>query len=263
MRAASTLVLLGTAAALLAACSGTPPQAKPTATGTKPAPSQEPRARLGGLAAAALDAKYTANYTYTPRSGTARTVSVSLGADGTWRVDIPGGALGGAANISMLGLKDGVYQCGAAPAPAPTGSATPGATAAPSTLPVTCAKLPSPLPAKYDPRIQHLFTDWLPPLTKPTSALSVSATQQLAGSTGACFSVESTSASVGAPVDPGVYCYSDSGTLTGARIGTGTLVLAGTPAPPPASVPAPGPLTGTNPMQLAAVGASATPTKKP
>ena len=55
----------------------------------------------------------------------------------------------------------------------------------------------------------------------------------LPGARGQCFSVQSNSAGLTSPVDPGVYCYDDNGTLTAAALPLGTLTLASAPAPGP------------------------------
>ena len=59
----------------------------------------------------------------------------------------------------------------------------------------------------------------------------MAAAQLLPGARGACYSVESNSAALAPPVDPGIYCYAADGTLTAARVGFGTLTLAGPVAP--------------------------------
>lgn len=91
-----------------------------------------------------------------------------------------------------------------------------------------------------DPLVQHIFTDWIDALVDRAAALSVASTT-LAGAAGSCFSVESNSAALAPPVDPGVYCYTDDGILSGARVGFGTLLLAGAVegAPPSVAIPAP------------------------
>ena len=68
--------------------------------------------------------------------------------------------------------------------------------------------------------------------------------QPLPGSTGNCFSVDSISASLKAPVDVGIYCYADDGMLTAARVAFGTLTLAGAAGPAPPTLDLPGPVTG-------------------
>ena len=50
----------------------------------------------------------------------------------------------------------------------------------------------------------------------------------LPGAQGTCFSVDSISASLPAPVDVGIYCYADNGLLTAARVGFGELTIAST-----------------------------------
>ncbi|MGY0231229.1 hypothetical protein [Longispora urticae] len=252
MRPVRALLALSVLTVPLSGCSDGPPPKQGDPAPTRSVAPQEPRAQLAGLVAAALDRRYVTSYTYTPKGGPARKIDVTLGVDGTWKIDIPNGALGNTANISVVGTKDGTFQCGVALVTAP---ATPG--------PATCVKLAAPVPAKYDVRIQHLFTDWLPPLTSRSAALSVAAAKFEAP--GSCFSVESTSASIAAPVDPGTYCFQADGVLTGARIGAGTLVQTGAVASPPVSVALPGPVSAGPPLQLAALppAPSPTPTKKP
>src|SRR5262249_17344764 len=73
------------------------------------------------------------------------------------------------------------------------------------------------------------------------TALSVAAVPLLPGAFGSCFSVESNSAALAPPVDPGVYCYRADGLLTAAKVSFGTLTLSGTvgAAPPPVTMPPP------------------------
>jgi hypothetical protein len=106
------------------------------------------------------------------------------------------------------------------------------------------------VPARFDPRVQHVFTDWLEVLTDRRAALAVSRARQLPGVRGACFSVESNSASLAAPLDVGIYCYATDGTLTGARLGFGTLVLTGTPAAAPPAVTLAGPTVDRTPLPM-------------
>jgi hypothetical protein len=75
----------------------TPPAATPSSApvaGTAAGAAVEPRADLARRVAAAKDRRFVAAYAWTG-SGAPRTVTVTLAADGTWRVDIPGGAEGG------------------------------------------------------------------------------------------------------------------------------------------------------------------------
>ena len=152
--------------------------------------------------------------------------------DGSWRVDVPGGALGGTADVSMAGTADGLFQC-----------ALPSAGHAES---ASCVRLgdrddaiprrlgpPGPAPAHRLAGRAHRPTRaaWRSP--RPTAP---------EGLTGTCYSVDSTSASLNAPLDVGIYCYDEDGTPTGVRTGSGTLRLAAAPGPAPATVQLAGPV---------------------
>jgi hypothetical protein len=115
-----------------------------------------------------------------------------------------------------------------------------------------CVRIAGKLPAKADPKIQYLITDWLKVLTDRQVALAVWAVQSLPGATGQCYSVESSAASLTLPVDAGIYCYETDGTLTAARLSFGTLTLAGAPGAAPPSVVMPGPVVPGQPLPLAA-----------
>jgi hypothetical protein len=149
-------------------------------------------------------------------------VTVAIATDGSWVVAVPESALSGAGNLAIYSASGVLYQC--------LLSATDGFDAG-------CAVL-APLTASVDPQVQHIFTDWIEPLTDRATALSVTA---VPGASGACFSVESTSAALAPPVDPGTYCYDPSGVLTAASVAFGSLTLNGpvTPAPPSVALPAP------------------------
>jgi hypothetical protein len=200
------------------------------------------RTQLAGLAATAKDRHFSAGYTYRPAAGAARTVAVVLAADGSWRVEVPGGAMGGQVTVAVVGNGDGLFQCR-------TSGASP-----------TCVKAPDgSFPGWADPQVQHPFADWLDPLTDQRAALSVAAAPLLAGARGSCFSVEANSAALAAPVDPGVYCYDVDGTLTGVKAGFGTLVLATGPSPAPPAIGLPAPVTAGPLLPTAAAAAPSTP----
>lgn len=219
-------------AALFAAGCGTPAPSDPV-----PGPTIETRLtdrdRLAGLAAAAKDRRYVGAYTWTSANQPERRVSVAFGSDGTWIVAVPGGALSGLADIALYRSLVGLFQC-------VLGSSATRNGARPDLGPLdpVCVAIPS-LTAAHDPRVHHLFTDWIDPLVDRATALSVAATDNLPGATGSCFSVESNSAALAPPLDPGVYCYSDDGVLTGARVSFGTLILSGPVSPAPSSVALP------------------------
>jgi hypothetical protein len=227
---------------LLAGCGHDPAPVDPTPSDS-PLATEASGARdeLAGLAAAAEDRHLLASYTLAASGRPDRTVVVTDAADGTWRVDIPGGALGGTADVSVAQTRDGLFQCALPSAQRPD--------------PATCVRVAAAdgrLAATIDPRIQHPFTDWLGVLTDRQAPLAVSTSRPLPGARGACFSVDSTSASLSAPLDVGIYCYDPDGTLTAARLGFGTLLLVGTPAAPPPSITLPGPVTPGEPLKTAA-----------
>lgn len=235
-RIAVAIVVLG-----LVGCGSPAPLDPPPTIDTRP----DDRDRLAALAAAAKDRRYVATYTWSAPDRPDRTVTAAFGLDGTWVVAIPGGALSGLADIAMYYSGSELHQCLLGPATGTAGSRpdleplTPGCVAAPSLSPA------------HDPRVHHVFTDWIDAFVDRASALSVAAAT-LDGATGACFSVESTSAALAPPVDPGVYCYADDGTLTGARAGFGTLLAAGPAAEAPPSVALPAPVVPGSPLPTTA-----------
>jgi hypothetical protein len=238
VRATLGLLLLAAAAAT-AGCGSGAPVAPPTPT-LVPAPPAAPRDLLAAYAAAAQDRRLVATYVLSSPDRPDRTISVTRAVDGSWRVDLPGGALGGQADVSMAQNGDGLYQCRLPTAGSPES--------------VGCVRVADPgqpVDADLDPRLQHLFTDWPEVLTDRQEPLAVS-TAELAGARGHCFAVDSTSASVSPPLDPGIYCYEPDGTLTAARLAAGRLRLAGEPAPAPATIPLPGPPVDWAPLPVAA-----------
>jgi hypothetical protein len=244
-------VLLVGWAVLLGGCGGgdvppvTPPvvdsPAPVSGSASAPAPVTDARAQLAGLAAAAEDRHLTARYTWSRSGQPNRTVTLVSAADGTWRVDVPGGALGGTADVAIAQTRAGIFQCGLSSDRRPD--------------PPTCVKVAAPdraLPAGIDPLVQHVFTDWRKVLTDRQAALAISTTRALPNSRGACFSVDSTAASLSAPLEIGIYCFDTDGTLTAARLGLGTLLLTGNPTSAPATVALPGPVVSGSPLRTAA-----------
>jgi hypothetical protein len=220
---AAALLTLG-----LAACGDDAP-ATPPATPTPPpsaaAGGGDARAGLAAKATLAQDHAFAALYTLADGTGQPRNVVATAGSDGTWRVDVAGGALGGTADVSIVSTKAGVYQCSSAP---------------------TCVKVAGPgkkVPAEYDPPAERLFRRWLNTFTDRTAPLAVAEAQPLNGSQGSCFSVDTIAAALSAPVDIGIYCYADDGLLTAARVDFGTLTLVSSGGGP-ATVALPGPETG-------------------
>ncbi|GAA3344475.1 hypothetical protein GCM10020358_47890 [Amorphoplanes nipponensis] len=238
-------VLPALAAALLtaglAACgdSAPPPEPTPSASSSAPPPDQDARVALAARAALAEDHRFSAVYTLQADGFAPRTVLATVAVDGTWRVDIPAGALGGTADVSIAQLPAGVFQCAV---PSPANPVSPSC--------VRVADAGKKVPREYDPRVQRVFRQWLPVFTDRQSPLSVTAAQPLEGSSGSCYAVDTISASLSAPVDVGIYCYADDGLLTAARVKFGTLTLAGAPAAAPPTIDLPGPVTGGEPMGL-------------
>ena len=230
---AALLLTLG-----VAACGGTDSPATPASSAPISAAGDEPDAReeLAGRAALAQDHAFAGLYTLDDGTGQPRNVVATVGADGTWKVDISGGALGGTADVSIVSVAAGVYQCSLS---SPSNPVTP-----------TCVKIAAAgkrVPKAYDPKVERLFRQWLPVFTDRQAALSVTAVQPLEGAQGDCFSVDSISASLKAPVDIGIYCYGPDGLLTAARVDFGVLKLVSTVAGPP-TVPLPGAEVGGAPL---------------
>ncbi|GIF11264.1 hypothetical protein [Actinoplanes teichomyceticus] len=238
----ATVLALG-----LAGCGGdgTPPRAPGTSAPATAAGSPDARDELAGMAALALDRRYAALYSFTGADGVARNVVATVANDGSWRVDIAGGALGGTADVSIVRNMNGVYQCSLSMTGAPV-----------TTGCVHVATKGEKVPRRYDPQVQRLFRQWLPVFTDRDAALSVAAVQPLDGAQGgSCYSVDSIMASMDAPVDVGVYCYSADGLLTAARVGFGVLKLVRQVAAP-ATVQFPGPEVGGEAMGMSAAAPS-------
>jgi hypothetical protein len=260
---ALTFALLVASTTLAACGTGRPPQldggSVPSSVPTAPT---DPAGQLAGLAAAAQDRHYVAGYTFKSSGHADRTVVVSVAADRTWTVNIPGGALSGGADVSIVGTKTGTYQCvlgGAATSLAtanqPTAPPSTPASGSPSTSATTpttptryaapaCVKLAAAgkaIASRYDPVIEHVFADWLSVLSDREAPISVFHASALAGSTGACYSVEPSAVSLAPVVDAGIFCFLPDGTLTAATLAVGSLTLTGALAagPPSDALPAP------------------------
>jgi hypothetical protein len=251
-RLATSLLLLALA---VAGCGG-PPAPVPTDV-----PSGRPaeRDQLASLAAAAKDKRYVATYTLAVAKRPDRTVTVAYGSDGSWVVAIPAGALGGLADVAIYSAAPdsasagnstsagaGLFQCALGPATGTAGSR-------PDLGPITpgCVKVGS-LGPTNDPKVEHVFTDWIDPLLDRATALSVASAPPLPGASGSCFSVESNSVALAPPVDPGVYCYRGDGILTAVQTSFGSLTLIGTVAAAPPSVTMPGPVVNRPPLPMTA-----------
>jgi hypothetical protein len=232
------------AGCLVAGCGADqPPQATPTTTESLPPDSGDARAELAARAALAQDHRYSALYDYDAKDGQGtRSVVTTMATDGTWRVDVPGGALGGSVDVSIVSVADGVYQC---TLPSPANPTNPSC--------VRVADANARVPKEYDPKVQRVFRQWLSVFQDRQAPLSVVAAQPLPGAQGVggqgnCYSVDTVSASLKAPLDVGIYCYAADGLLTAVRVGFGTLTLVSV-AQAPQTVGLPGPITGTQPLE--------------
>ncbi|GAA1879418.1 hypothetical protein [Asanoa iriomotensis] len=225
---------------LLTGCGGDLPPDTPGPTTAPPTTTADARDQLAALAAAAQDRTLTAIYTY-QAGNHERSVSVTIAKDGSWRVDVPDLALGGTVDISIVRNEIGLFQCAL---PSADQAVTPN-----------CVKIGGPdadVPGAIDPDVQRALVTVRQVLTDPDAPLDVSTTARIAGAKGQCFAVETTTASVNAALDVGIYCYDQDGTLTAARLDYGDLVLAGPPGPAPTSVALPGPVTDDKPLGMAA-----------
>jgi hypothetical protein len=243
-----------------AACSSGPPGPDPTPTVIGP---QADRDHLAGLAAAAQGRAYVATYQLTATGHIDRTITVAIGSDGSWLVAIPATVLSGLADVAIFhsaasGNKAAAdYQCLLGPA-----AGTAGVRPDLGPLSPGCIRFTA-LTSATDPRVQHVFTDWLVALTDRATALSVTARPAPEGVAGACFAVESTSAALSPPVDPGWYCFTPDGQLTAASVGFGTLRLTGPVASAPPSVAMPGPVVARGLVPMVAPSPPPSPTPSP
>jgi hypothetical protein len=242
--AAMRLLVLPLIAALaaLSGCGGSAPVAvsDPGPSAASAVPNNDPaqpRAKLAARAAAAKDLRQVAAYVWKANGRPDRTVAVQRAVDGSWRVDMPGAVHGGAVDIALVFTSGALHECAL-----PTGSEKRSG----------CVKLDGPLPRTADPKVWHLFSDWLDLFTDRAQALEVSIVAPFQGAGGECFSIESSAVSLQSPLDAGIYCYERDGTLTGARLSAGTLLLAGAPTAAPPAVPLPGPVGPGAPLPLAA-----------
>jgi hypothetical protein len=225
----------------LAACTGDHPDPAPTSPAVAPPPAggDDARAALVARAALAQDKSYAALYSLDDGNSTPRDVVATIGADGTWRVDVGKGMEGGTADVSIVSTAAGIYQCTVATAANPI---TP-----------TCVKVANAgklVPKRYDPRVERLFRPALGVFTDRQAAISVTEVEPLKGAKGDCFSVDGISASLAAPVDIGIYCYDADGVLTAARVGFGVLKLV-SQVPGPTTVALPGAEVQAQPMGTA------------
>ncbi|WP_203998076.1 hypothetical protein [Micromonospora lutea] len=238
-----TVALALAVPALLVACSPDPPAdpAPPPTVAPRPAGPDAARDELAALAAAAQDRHLIARYTLRVDGVADRLIVFTSANDGSWRMDVPGGALGGTRDIALAANADGLFQCGLPSATRPE--------------PASCVRLgerDDTLPRRLDPRVQHPFTDWLDVLTDRRAPLAVSPAMVLPEATGSCYSVETTAASINPPLDVGIYCFDADGTPTAVRAAFGTLTLSAPPEPAPGTVQLPGPVFEGEPLGMEA-----------
>ncbi|GIG63953.1 hypothetical protein Pen01_02480 [Phytomonospora endophytica] len=210
-------------ALLLSGCGSGAAAPQPEASSSGPTWSR-PRAALTSVVALSKDRKYTASYLWADDSGE-RTVTVLMAEDGTWRVDVPGGALGGGADVSILWTAQGFFQCVLAGGPQQC---------------VRVAAATGSVPSGSDPQVQHLFTDWLDVLLDRNAPLSIAEGKRPKGASGDCYSVESNSVVLSPPIATGTYCFAPDGVPTAVKVWFGTVTLVGEalPAAPTATLPA-------------------------
>lgn len=214
-----------TVAALALALTGCTPPPEPAPVASSHAPGySSPRAAMVAMVALAKDRHYTASYLW-KSGGRERTLTVLLAEDGTWRVDVPGGALGGGADVSILWTAQGFFQCVLSGGPQQC---------------VRIAAATGAVPDGADPRVQHLFTDWLDVLLDRNAPLSIDTDDKPKDARGACFSVESNAVVLSPPISTGLYCFAEDGTLTAANVYFGSIRIVGDPLPaaPTATLPA-------------------------
>jgi hypothetical protein len=223
------LAAAGAAVLTLLSASACAPGKPAGATPASSAPSlaTDPRGQLAAKAAAAKDRRYVVGYTYSQPKSPLRSVLVTIAMDDTWRVDIQGGALGGAADVSIATRPEGVYQC----------------TLNVSAICVRVAASGRKLPPAFDPKAQYPFTNWLDVFVDRQVPLSVLPATPQPGDTGTCFAVDPAVTAIAPPIDAGVFCFAADGTPTVARLPWGTLIMVGQPAAAPPTVVLPGPVS--------------------
>lgn len=238
------VIILGATGATGAGCGagGGAPGSAPSPG--EPTPVASARADLAARAAAARDLTGISVYALDRPDGVDGPVMVVRAADGAWRVDVPGGALGGTVDVAIAATAGSQFQCALPPR-------EPG-----------CVRVDR-LTLDLDPRVQHVFTDWPDVFTDRAAPLAVAAAPPLPEVGGECYSVEPSTASLVPPVDAGVYCYQPDGILTGARLALGTLTLVSTDPAAPALVELPGPVVATDPLPTTAPPPSPSPPPSP
>ena len=120
------------------------------------------------------------------------------------------GRSGGTADVSLAATADGLFQC-ALPSADPAGAGQLRTPRRPRRRRPAPARSPGAAPVHRLAGRAH----------RPAGPARGLPGQPPAGATGTCYSVESTSASLNAPLDVGIYCYDRDGTPTAVRTDSG------------------------------------------
>ncbi|HIW62876.1 MAG TPA: hypothetical protein H9881_10510 [Candidatus Stackebrandtia excrementipullorum] len=237
-----------TVAALVSACSSTAGDGVQPLPSLTPGPVESSAATTGNAAvdltaraALAKDQRYMAVYEWVKDDEAE--VTVSRAEDGSWRVDVPGGAHGGKKDVSIVWTKLGHFQC-------ELGERK------------KCVNVAEPdgrLPAEHDPLVQHPFTDWLDVLLDRRNPFSVTAAEAPESvDDSRCFLIERNSVSVDVPIPQTTYCLRDDGTITWVASSFGSMRLVGDVMPAPERTKLPGDVVDDKPLPT-----SPPPTKSP
>ncbi|MDX6275469.1 MAG: hypothetical protein QOJ92_2679 [Frankiales bacterium] len=199
---------------LAAGCADSKPRAvqTPTPTPSETAPPIPAATALGQLASLGAAASYSATYVVTGSSpGTARIFRTRNG----FRFELTTGKPGNRRKAVLIRTPSGSVSCTIAPTP------------------MTCLLVAlgnKPVPPLFDAGLQHVFSDYLVVLSKPSTAVRVSAAVAESPQDGACFRVAPTKAPL--VVATGTYCIAPDGVVTRVIYPSGQVVLSSRgPAP--------------------------------
>lgn len=225
-RAASGALALALTVAWATACSdGASRTPGPAGRTSAPVGTLSPAAQLAAHAARAQDRHYSAEYRFRPATGATAGTAAATGrvarTAGGVRLDLTHPATAGTLAHTTVVVRAGGARYVCVLTAAASGCVTGKAAGGP----------PGAIPAA---RLQHAFDDWLATLTSRTAALSVAPAGTPGGVQGSCWSVEPVAASLDPAVDPGLYCFDETGLLTAVRLAAGTLTLVSAGAPPAA-----------------------------
>ncbi|TQL76880.1 hypothetical protein FB566_2422 [Stackebrandtia endophytica] len=238
-------------AVVVSGCSGTAgdgvqpiPSLAPEPVNSAATDTGNPGVDLASRAALAKDQHYMAVYEWRADEADPVEVTVTHAEDGSWRVDVPGGAHGGKVDVTIVWTKLGFFQCELVKRD-------------------ECFQLAGPdqqIPEANDPLVQHPFTDWLDTLLDRRNPLSIAFTDPPKGGDdeSQCYSLERNSVSVEAPIPPSHICLRNDGTITWVTSSFGSLKLIGDVMPPPEQTILPGDVSDGAPLKT-----SPPPTKSP